>query len=618
MKLTCSRTSGGPGRAFLSAVCWLFTVLVVSQAAEAQLVAADRQILLLLDVLRSKQVLNQADYDRITGSTGSLESLLEILVNNGVLTQEQSRQVLSGSPVATVSGGTASGASVLSASSVSSVSASASVIVPQQVLKPSPPRPFDALPLTPRQPAGPLTFSLASGAAISLDGFIKTNLFQASNESSGDDFPVFARVVGSGPETANSTGTTNKPPALRIHSRAMRTGLTFWAPDVHGKFNITGRFELDWQGNFSITTNNNIGAVRSPTPRMRLAYVRLDSHIGKLPVFLKFGQDWTIFTSSTLPSGIDANGVYVFQGVLWERLPGIVAGWRHDLGGAWDWKLQPEFGLMLPLGGEGVFANPFSEFAGSGLGGAFTGNSLAPGQAGMGVGQREGANSNRPHTQGRIVLQYSPFRDRADIVPSWFIASFEASDRARIFAPPFTDAKPEHMQNFILKTQSLGYSAEFRIATPWSTWLGKYYRGTDLRQFFGGLAQDVFYDGPSPFGASTMLPRMRGVRSQGGFLQWQVPLSVLFGAQRPALQGFSANLFYGYDSAFARDARRSGQRQAQHGVMADIIWQYNRYLQFGAEANWIETLYTSRQGGALRGGKVGTDLRKEFSATFMF
>ena len=582
-------------------------------SAEVAPTTTDTRMVRLLDFLREKEVLGQADYDRIVGASASLEALVATLLQKGILSREQSASILEAS-----SGPANPGASPVASAGFSTtppVSQEAATASPP---RPVPPRPFDPLPLTPRRPAGPLTFELSSGATIGLDGFIKTNFYQASNESSGDDFPVFARVVGSGPETPNSTGTTNKPPALRVHSRAMRTGLSLWAPDVHGRFDISGRFELDWAGNYSITTNNNIGAVRSPTPRMRLAYVRLDTHLGKLPVFLKLGQDWSLFTSSTLPSGIEVVGVYVFQGVLWERLPGIVAGWRHDLGGAWDWKLQPEFGLMLPLGGEGVFANPFSPLSGSGLGGVFTGNPTAPGQTGLGIGQREGVNSNRPHTQGRIVLQFSPFRDHPELVPSWFIVSFSASDRARIFAPPFTEAKPEHVQNFILKNQSLGYSAEFRLATPWSTWLGKYYRGTDLRQFFGGLAQDVFYDGPSPFGSSEVLPRMRGVRSQGGFFQWQIPLSVWFGVERPSLQGLSANLYYGMDSAFARDARRSGQRKAQHGVMADIIYQYNRYLQFGVEVNWIETLYTSRQGGTLRGGFVGTDLRKEFSTTFMF
>ena len=52
--------------------------------------------------------------------------------------------------------------------------------------------------------------------------------------------------------------------------------------------------------------------------------------------------------------------------------------------------------------------------------------------------------------------------------------------------------------------------------------------------------------------------------------------------------------------------------------MGNLIYQYNRFLQFGLEVNWTEALFTSRQGGSLLGGQVGTDLRKEFSATFSF
>jgi len=587
----------------------LLTLSFPGLSVAAQGAAADPRVAALLEVLRDKNLLQEADWDRITGSEDVLGALLETLQKSGILSQQEYETLAQRSPHP--------------APAAPAAPATAAAALPvTQTLEARPravaPPPFDPLPLSPRQPAGPLTFRLGSGVTLGIDGFIKTNFYQASNESSGDDFPIFARVVGTGPETANSTGTTNKPSSLRVKTRSIRAGATFWAPDVHQRFNITGRFEFDWEGNFSISTNNNIGAVRSPTPRLRLAYVRLDTTLGKTPVFLKIGQDWSLFTSTTLPTGIEATGVYVFQGVLWERLPGIVFGWRHELGGAWNWKVQPEFGLMLPVGGEGVFANPFNPLLGSGLGGVFTGNVNAPGQTGLGIGQREGVNSGRPHTEGRVVVQFQPFAGHPEVVPSQFVVSFQASDRARIFAPPFTAEKPEALQNFILKSNSVGFSTGFRLATPWSTWIGKYYRGTDLRQFFGGLAQDVFYDGDSPFGPSTVLPRMRGVRSQGGLIQWQIPLSVLFHASRPALQGFSANLYYGQDSAFARDARRTGSRKAQHGVMGNLIYQYNRYVQFGAEMNWTEMLFTDRQGGSLRGGRVGTDLRKEFSTTFMF
>lgn len=569
--------------------------------------AVDPRLLVLLEVLRSKNILAPVDLDRIATSGDGLERLVQALLDKGVLSSDQYATILQKAPAQPP-------AAPVAGSRVAPQPVAPSGEMPRAVA----PRPLETLPITPPTPSGPLLLQLPSGASLSVNGFIKTNLIQSSNDSSGDDFHVFARVVGSGPETANSTGTTNRVPSFRVKTRSIRTGLTFSAPDIHDQFDISSALEWDWEGNFSITSNNNIGAVRSPAPRLRLAYVRLDTHLGKLPFFLKFGQDWTLFTSSTMATGIEPTGAYSFQGILWERLPGIVAGWRHELGGAWDWKVQPEIGLMLPLGGEGIFANPLSDQLGSGLGSVFTGNTSAPGQAGAGSGQREGVNSGHPHTEGRVVIQYQPFRGHPQVVPSQFIISFQASDRARIFAPPFTAEKPEALQNFILKNQSIGYTAEFRLATPWSTWVGKYYRGTDLRQFLGGLAQDVFYDGPSPFGPSSVLPTMRGVRSQGGFVQWQIPVSVLLNARRPALQGFSANLYYGQDSAFARDARRTGQRKVQHGVVGSFIYQYNRFVQFGAELNWSEMLFTSRQGGALRGGLVGTDLRKEFSTTFMF
>ncbi len=52
--------------------------------------------------------------------------------------------------------------------------------------------------------------------------------------------------------------------------------------------------------------------------------------------------------------------------------------------------------------------------------------------------------------------------------------------------------------------------------------------------------------------------------------------------------------------------------------MGNFLYQYNRYLQFGIEADWIETLYTATQGGAARSGRVGTNLRWEFASTFTF
>jgi len=120
---------------------------------------------------------------------------------------------------------------------------------------------------------------------------------------------------------------------------------------------------------------------------------------------------------------------------------------------------------------------------------------------------------------------------------------------------------------------------------------------------------------------------MRPVRAQGGFAQLQLPLSVWFNPSNPHLHGFSSNLMFGYDSAFANDARRSGQRRAQIALMGNLLYQYNRYVQFGMETDFIQTFYTEEQGGVLdpargivlgRRGRLGKNLRFELGTTFAF
>ena len=100
----------------------------------------------------------------------------------------------------------------------------------------------------------------------------------------------------------------------------------------------------------------------------------------------------------------------------------------------------------------------------------------------------------------------------------------------------------------------------------------------------------------------------------------QLPLSVWFQPVNPRLHGFSSNLTYGYDSAFARDAVRvtNGGRKAEHALMGNFLYQYNRYIQFGLEANWLEAIYALRQGGPTRGGFKATNLRWEFGTTLTF
>lgn len=339
-------------------------------------------------------------------------------------------------------------------------------------------------------------------------------------------------------------------------------------------------------------------------------------------MFLKFGQDSSLFASSTQPTGLETTGNYMWQGNANERAPGLVGGVRFDLGGAWDARLAPEGGIFLPSGGEYVSEVAGSPRWGSGLGSAFANNNPAPEQGTTGFGQREGPNSGRPRYEGRLVLEFEPWRGRK-IPASQIIGSFQFGERMRYFAPPYQTAG----RNFGLRSHSNGYTGELRLATPWWILLGKYYRGADLRFYFAGLGQDVFFDGGNPFSEPERTPQMRPVRAQGGFAQLQLPLSVWFNPENPRLHGFSTNLMFGYDSAFARDARRSGERRAQFALMGNLLYQYNRYVQFGFETDFIQMFYTDEQGGVFdparglllgRRGRVGKNLRFEFATTFTF
>lgn len=462
-----------------------------------------------------------------------------------------------------------------------------------------PPAPFNPWPVN--MSPGPLAVRIGSGVTINPYGIIKLSAIRDSNSSSGDDFPFFARVVASGPETANTTGTINTPASFRFKSRSSRLGVDIQAPDPNGVFSIFGKLEFDFEGSFPISTNRTIGSLRSSEASIREAWIQLN--LKEKPFFMRFGLASSLFGSTTQPTGLETSAAYAFQGNIQERDPGVVVGTRMDMGGAWDWRCLLEGGLFLPSGGEAIQA----------LGSAFAGNSTAPGQGTLGFGQREGPNSDRPSYQSRMVIEFEPWKGRR-IASSYVATSVEYAERTRYWAAPFQ----VNGLTFGLTSPTKGFTGETRLATPWWTFLGKYYRGDDLRFYFGGMAQDIYFDGPAPLTTTGVIPVQRPIRAQGGFAQLQLPLSAWFNPRNPRLHGFSMNLMAGYDSAFARDARRSQNRKAQQSVTGDFLYQYNRFLQFGLEYEWIQAMYLTVQGGPERSGRVGKDRRWEFSTTFTF
>ena len=173
--------------------------------------------------------------------------------------------------------------------------------------------------------------------------------------------------------------------------------------------------------------------------------------------------------------------------------------------------------------------------------------------------------------------------------------------------------------------------------------MGKYYNGSDLRFFFAGQLLSNFNDtagltntaaAASIDGASTVVfglqngvpvvAPQRPVRAQGGFIQFGLPLSRLFDADPKGRNaGWTAYLYYGYDQATARDARRFGARGARSDLFSgNVQYKLNSFTTFAYEQGYYRTRAANRAGALplFRGIPSYTthNVRSEFATIFTF
>jgi hypothetical protein len=243
---------------------------------------------------------------------------------------------------------------------------------------------------------------LGSGARVKPYGYFKTSVIHDSSSPQGNDFPL--------PLLANDTG-PNGSPEFHIKARALRLGANFEWLDPAPRTTITGRLEVDFEGDFTRANNRNASSVRSSQLSIRLAWARIDRRLNeRVTAFALFGQDWTPFASSTLPNTIEnTNFGGIGYGAIYERAPQVRTGINYNLGGKRAWKIQPEFAIVLPAFGD-VPTNVADQ---------------------LGFGERQGVDSDRPGLQGRVVLQWQ--LDRAQgVAPAEFITSFEHARRTAI------------------------------------------------------------------------------------------------------------------------------------------------------------------------------------------
>jgi hypothetical protein len=456
---------------------------------------------------------------------------------------------------------------------------------------------------------------LGTGARVKFYGIFKTSVIHDSSSPQGNDFPLPLLAADTGP---------NNSPEFHVRARGLRLGANFEWLDIAPKTTLTGKFEFDFEGDFTRVNNRNISSIRSSQASIRLAWVRIDRRFGENDsAFVLFGQDWAPFVSSTMPNMIEnTNFGGLGYGAAYTRIPQVRFGLLHNFGGSHAVKFGPEIAIVLP-----AFGNLPTDVANQ-----------------LGFGERQGADSEQPGVQGRAVFQWQ--LDKAPSVsPAQFIVSFEHARREAIVTAAsvpvaFRTAFPSGAQ---VGSSSNGYSAEIQLPTRFVTLVGKYYNGSDLRFFFAGqflsnfndtagltsTATATSIDGASSVvfgllnGVAVVAPQ-RPVRAQGGFVQLGFPLSRIFDADPKGRNaGWTAYLYYGDDQAAARDARRFGGRGTRSDLFSgNLQYKWNQWVTFAYEQGYYRTRADNRAGALplFRGIPSFTthNIRSEFAAIFTF
>ena len=489
-------------------------------------------------------------------------------------------------------------------------------------------------------------------------GFFKMNIIWDSSNPFGLDAPL-SGMLGENPVPPTSAAGNLGPdanPEFHLNARASRFGANFEWLDDNEKLVITGKLEGDFEGNFTTVSNRGISSIRSSMFGLRIAYGRLDYHAkDNAGFFGEFGQNWTIFCSSTLSSSNETTLLGVEFGTCYERLMQARFGANFKFGGGV--QLQPEFALAYPALGNGT--GPYATVNATGVvTGVSSGSQLT-------IGERSGADANRPELESRIALQFPV--DKADgVAPAQLIVSgMYAKARALVASTtvpgPFKSAFPGGAST---EYTTWGFSGEAQLPTRWFTLQGKWWTGGAMRFYFvdnlltsfnptgsflAGNPGGVVATTPSlsnegtavafgctvalvadvcPSGNALVLPQLP-VRGVGGFADLGIPLSRIFHADPKGRNaGWTLDLGYNIDQSKARDLRQTfgatGGRYKNDWARATLNYKLNNWVQFGFEEGYYRTRAIPGPAGGLpiiiggREQRVWKDLHEQISTIFYF
>jgi hypothetical protein len=457
----------------------------------------------------------------------------------------------------------------------------------------------------------------ADGVGLDPYGFVKATAVFDSSDPSGDDFPL--------PGFLSANSGPNGDPEFHLKARATRLGLNLNWYDPSTKWDITGKIEMDFEGNFNRSDNRNVSTIRSSNPSLRLAWGRMDYHFDKNnSVSALFGQDWTLYGSSTMPNILETTFFGAYYGFLYERDPQMRVGFTHKSGG---FTIMPEFAINLPASG-----NPPSA--------ANISNEL-------GYGERQGPDSDRPNYQARIVGQWQ--LDHAPgVAPAQIVFSgFDGKRTANALSSAVPSAYATTFSHGVsASSKQDGWDAEFQLPTRWFTLVGKYYAGSDLRWFFAGQAYSFYSDTTGLTATATVasddggsniilgtnaahqqvVAPERPVRAAGGVVQLGLPLSRIFHAD-PAGRNAGWTLYatYGVDQAKERDVNRATTSASRHGATVaagTLNYKLDKWISFTFEQSlYTEHANTEQSVLPLFKGvqsREWNDVREEFGPVFVF
>jgi hypothetical protein len=499
-------------------------------------------------------------------------------------------------------------------------------------------------------------------------GFVKATLVHDSSDPRGDDFPL--------PGFLNADTGPTTDPAFHVKARQTRFGANFEWPDISPKLTLTGRVEGDFEGNFSRVDNRNVSSIRSPSPQLRLAYVRLDyAASDQTDLFFEGGQDWTIFGSTALPNIFETTLFGAYWGNTYERSPQMRVGLVQKLGGARNFKFSPEFAVMMPSEGnlpaDATITScsiPSTFVPGTTTTIGCT-SAVTDGTANqLGYGERQGSDSNNLEYESRAVLQFqldpAPAVAPAQIIASGFETHREAIVlHSAIAAPAGADAAEIAAYDAVkaafptgATNRSEGYGGQVAVSLPtrWATLVVSAYRGGDLRFMFAGQTLSNFNDeggltgvvtAPSVDRSSTVafgtnaagqivVAPQRSVRAYGGFINLGLPLSRWFNADPKGHNaGWQLYFHHGLDQvvhsdfAHAKDIGADGGGPYKSTLNAiTLYYKLNQWCQFGYEQSLYSSyslpnaagVYTANTSVAGVPSRTWRDLRSEFGPVFTF